>query len=159
MESIPADAISGDKTDHHNGELRYLVKPLEWWSKEAKGFFMTLDWLHLSTRFGASSRATRGKFPHPRVRNSGRAPVKGKPVAGLPSNFYNKGWIRTLSPLELQELNRLPKVDLTFSKDIMRYGFVSLSEYLLSQTRRALRYSHCTLEIFAVAPSRRREAP
>ena len=143
MESIPADAMSGDETDHHNGELRYVVKTLEWRSKEAKDFFMTLDWLHLSTRFGASGRATRGKFPHPRVHNSGRAPVKGKPVAGLPSNFYNKEWIRTLSPLELQELKRLPKVDLTFSKDIMRYGFVSLSEYLLRSNQTCATIQPC----------------
>ena len=119
MDKIPVGAMSGDETDHRQNNLNYVVRPPVWRSSEIEPFFMALDDLHLSTRFSSNGRAKRGKFPHPRIR-SGRPPIPGGGVPGLPVNFYDPRWLRTLTGFERKELKIKPSIDLELSPYIIR---------------------------------------
>jgi hypothetical protein len=119
MDKIPVGAMSGDETDHRQGNLNYVVRPPVWRNSEIEPFFMALDDLHLSTRFSSNGRAKRGKFPHPRIR-SGRPPIPGGGIPGLPVNFYDPRWLRTLTNFERKELKIKPSIDLELSPYLIR---------------------------------------
>ena len=133
MEKMPIDAMSGDETDHRQGNLNYVVRIPAWRNPEVEDFFKVLDSLHLSTRFQSNGRAKRGKFPHPRIR-SGRPPITGTFVPGLPANFYDDNWLRSLTKFERSQLKIQPRIDLELSPYILRSVSLSIPSIIPSLT-------------------------
>jgi hypothetical protein len=119
---MPFDVMSGDETDHSRGKVRYVVRTPEWRHPNLSKWLMTFDFLHLSTRFNGDNRAKRGKFPHPRIRNTRRPALQGQAPPGLPANFYDEGYLKAMEPLEREilEVSMLPALDLEFSPFITR---------------------------------------
>ncbi|KDQ22724.1 hypothetical protein PLEOSDRAFT_36655 [Pleurotus ostreatus PC15] len=123
-DSLPLEAMSGDESDHrpknskHYSE-RYIITTLPWRSNapEVKNWFRGFDALHMSTRFLTDDRPGPGRFPHIRI-DSTRLESKAPPVPGLPTNFYNPSFLAGLDPLERDQLNIQPSVDLRFSRRI-----------------------------------------
>lgn len=118
---MPLEAMSGDETDGPPGAWRYVVTNLRWRSDDAevKTWFRTFDHLHMSTCFTTNDRPTPGAFPHPRVQ-SRRIETNDTPVAGLPVNFYNRNWLKSLERFELDKLDVQPAVDLGFTQAILK---------------------------------------
>lgn len=117
---MSVDAMSEDETEHVRGEPRYVVRTPAWRDPQISVWLQTFDALHLSTRFNPDNTAKRGKFPRLRIRNTNRGSIKGKPVPGLPSNFYRKQWLAKCDKFELRALDIQPPLDLSFSPYIMR---------------------------------------
>lgn len=116
---MPLEAMSGDETDHENGEARYAITQLPWRNPAIRSWFRTFDHLHLSTWFGTDDRALPGRFPHHRV-ESRRIETCSNAVCGLPINMYNPDWLETLDPFEVRHLSIQPELNLSFSPEIQR---------------------------------------
>lgn len=112
--------MSGDEADHNHGNARYVVKTLEWRDRSVDPFMLTLDALHLSTRFNPDGSVGRGKLPHPRIHNTDRPSTPGNPVPGMPRNFYASPWFNLLPEFERRALRVKPSVDLSFSPAVAR---------------------------------------
>jgi hypothetical protein len=111
--------MSGDETDHRQGQVRHVVLRLPWRSPALKSLMKTLDLVHISSRFSTTGRAKRGAFPHRRIPSS-RVEHDSTPVPGLPRNFYDPIWLKSLSKLERRALQVKDEVDLTLTKDVLR---------------------------------------
>ncbi|KAL4260737.1 hypothetical protein AB1N83_008542 [Pleurotus pulmonarius] len=126
-ESMPMEVVSGDETDHgpsSNRRLynktvqeRYAITNHPWRSLEVKQWFRTFDALHMATRFTLDDRAGPGRFPHIRI-ESGRVSKKSRPVPGLPRNFYNPDFLRSLNDHDLETLNPQADFNLSFSRRV-----------------------------------------
>jgi hypothetical protein len=116
-------AVSGDESDHANGQKILLITDLSWRSKDPKviTFFRTFDHIHLSDRFNSTGRAGRGQFPHPRV-PSRRKERHSNPVPGLPENFYDADFLDDLDHFERKALKIQPAIDLTFTPEVQRFS-------------------------------------
>jgi hypothetical protein len=119
LRSMPLEAMSGDETDHVQGQVRYAVTRLPWRSTNIRNWLKTLDLVHLSSRFSTTGRAKRGAFPHRRTL-SNRMEQDAAPVPGLPRNFYNPIWLGTLDKHELRALDVQDEVDLTLSPAVLK---------------------------------------
>ena len=119
LESLTADTMSGDETDHCHGQTRYAILRVLWRAPAATVWLKTLDLIHLSSRFDSSGRAKRGAFPHKRVPSS-RVEHNAEPVPGLPRNFYDPIWLQSLSEHGRRKLQIQHSVDLTMTEDVRR---------------------------------------
>lgn len=119
-EKLSFQGMSGDESDHADGEERYAYTNLPWRNPatEVKQWFKNFDYLHLSTRFTADDRATSGKFPHIRI-NSTRIERHATPVPGLPRNFYDPVWLERMDDFQVRELDVQPSIDLSFSQKML----------------------------------------
>ncbi|KAF9487500.1 hypothetical protein BDN71DRAFT_1478605 [Pleurotus eryngii] len=122
-DSMPCEAVSGDETDHGSSSNRLYRKTVQerfaitkhpWRSPQVKEWFRTFDALHVATRFTLDDRAGPGRFPHFRM-DSGRVSQRSRPVPGLPKNFYDPNFLRSLDDDEIEKLNPQPDFDLSFS--------------------------------------------
>jgi hypothetical protein len=119
-EKLSFQGMSGDESDHSDGQERYACTYLPWRNPapEVKQWFKNFDYLHLSTRFTADDRATSGKSPHIRI-NSDRKEQHAAPVSSLPRNFYDPVWLATMDEFEVMELDIQPPIDLSFSPEML----------------------------------------
>jgi len=131
FETMTMQAVSGDETDHVNGQVRYAETSIPWRSILARVFLRTFDRIHLSTRFTSAGRATAGGWPHRRV-PSKRVERSWKLVKGLPVNFYDPVWLKeNLDEHEQRQLNMQPAVDLSFTPSIERQSIPRVFFYNL----------------------------
>jgi hypothetical protein len=119
LESLTLEAMSGDETDHVQGQVRYALTRLPWRSTAIKTWLKTLDLIHISSRFSSTGRAKRGAFPHRRI-PSNRIEYDATPVRGLPRNFYDPIWFRALDKHERSSLRVGDKVDLTLTPAVLK---------------------------------------
>ncbi|RDB16154.1 hypothetical protein Hypma_003344 [Hypsizygus marmoreus] len=150
ISSLKSEVMSGDESDHRNGERKYVIRRLAWRNPELDHFFMILDALHLSMRFGSDGRAKRGKFPHPRIRDVPRPAAEVDAVPALPINFYNPKWLDTLDPLSKRLLDAQDPVSLDFSPYIMRRA--KKFEHVINSSTAPLPDNHPSLPPKVPAP-------
>ena len=78
-----------------------------------------MDLIYSGTKINKDGTATPGNefrkcFPSDEVQSA-------KPIIGLPHNFYDVKWLRTLSPNQLVVLNIQPEIDINFTIDERKY--------------------------------------
>jgi hypothetical protein len=78
-----------------------------------------MDLVHIGSRFAADGRATKGKWIRDRVRSK-RVDRDSEPISGLPQNFYDQSWLRSLIPKERKALRAREAIDLSHSEEIIR---------------------------------------
>ena len=116
---LPHTICSGDETVHEGGKLRYAITSTEWRAPVLRFVFRILDRLHLSTRFTADHRATRGAFPHIRV-PSNRKDYRGPPGM-LPANMVDFVYLNRLEQHEKARLMLQAEATISFSPAMLRY--------------------------------------
>lgn len=126
---MPAEAMSGDESDHAGGRVRYVVRAPNWRNPAISSWMTTFDNLHLSTRFNGDGRATPGKFPRLRIRSTKRGVAKCAEVPGLPKNFYDEKWLNSLHEEDRNDLEMQPALDLSFTPYIQRFVVSRLSAF------------------------------
>ena len=113
--------MSGDECDRNAKETNkkyFIVRPI-WRSQEVTEWLHVMDLVYVSSRFAADGRPTKGRW----VRNRVRSPMvdrESKPIPGLPYNFYDQTWLKSLSPKEKRTLRVHEAVDLNHSEEIIR---------------------------------------
>ena len=113
---------NADKTDNLNTKRRdkkySVVRPI-WRSQEVTRWLHVMDLVYVSHRFAADGRATKGNWVRDRVRST-RVDRDSKPIPGLPHNFYDLGWLRSLTPKERKALAVREAIDLSHSDEVVR---------------------------------------
>lgn len=118
--------MSGDETDHcgtapTRGQRKFFIVHPKWRSREVTDWLRTIDKVYVHYRFSQDGRASRGNWVRQRV-DSGRSDSGCQPVPGLPGNFYDTTWVRTLSGKARAELGMQPDISLKHSSAIRRCG-------------------------------------
>lgn len=123
VEDLGPHGVSGDESDHHSskrrGERCYTIIQDEWRAPEVTKWVRTLDHVYMSFKFNAAGKSAPGNWV--RTRNvSRRISSKTDPVAGLPRNFYDKKWLKSLNPFQRERLDIKDfDFDFTLSEDIL----------------------------------------
>lgn len=113
--------MSGDESDRNTKKTDrkyFIVRPI-WRSQEVTEWLRIMDFVHISSRFAADGRATKGNWIRDRVRSM-RVDQNSKPIPGLPYNFYDQIWLRSLTPKERKALRVREAIDLSHSEEIIR---------------------------------------
>ena len=113
--------MSGDECDRNakkTDKKYFIVRPI-WRSQEVTEWLHVMDLIYVSSRFAADGRATKGKWVRNRVRST-MVDRESKPIPGLPHNFYDQNWLRSLSPKERRTLKAHEAIDLSHSEEIIR---------------------------------------
>jgi hypothetical protein len=125
------EVMSDDETDSEwdgqADQVPHFVKVTNWRNPGIINFFHVLDALYFSTRFKANKWSP-GRFPHIRVPS-----VRLKncdAVPGLPVNFYRPQWLSQLGDIERRKLRTRPAIDLSFSRNILRYASWSALSFM-----------------------------
>lgn len=116
--------MSEDEPDRRSAARKipsdYLVIRPAWRSEEVTEWLRVMDRVYVATRFTADGRATRGKWMRNRI-PSNKVDTAATPVKGLPVNFYDEQWLKSLHPKKRKSLKILEeKVELTHTEEIMR---------------------------------------
>lgn len=119
--SISWAACSGDESGEADSDTELLITKLPWRAPQIRTWMQTLDNLDLVHRFQDGLRSSPGNFPRPRrdpqLHDPPQPLIENRrclPVKGLPRNFYNNNWLKSLPPYETSRLNVQPPVDLSF---------------------------------------------
>ena len=104
----------------------YFVVCPAWRSGEVTSWLQVIDNVYLAQRFTTDGRVTPGNWVRNRIRST-RVDRAAVPIKGLPANFYDKEWLRSLPPRKRRALGVIEAVDLTHTKEILR----SVSHYYL----------------------------
>lgn len=113
--------MSEDESDRETKRTNkeYSVLRPVWRSNEVSDWLHVMDLVYVSSRFAADGRPTRGKWIRDRVRSTG-INQHSKPVPGLPRNFYDRGWLESLTPEERKALRMDGAIDLNHSEHIVQ---------------------------------------
>lgn len=119
--------ISGDESDNNHqpgryrGQVNYFrIRPV-WRAPCVSSWLDVVDKVYVAFRFQENSRATPGNWIRKRLTTS-RVDEKTKVVPGLPENFYDRGWLKTLTRKQRQKLQMEAPLDLTHTPHVMRYA-------------------------------------
>jgi hypothetical protein len=131
--------MSEDESDHggNGGAVqgrRYKIVKLQWRSLEATKWLRTMDLIYAGTKINEDNTRGPGNQSRPRYPSSKKQ--LGRPIKGLPRNFYDPRWLATLTPRKLEELRVQPEISIEFSKAEQRY--FSFLRQLTSHGLRAL---------------------
>lgn len=124
----------------------FVVRPV-WRAQEVTNWLRVIDSVYLARRFTPDGRVTRGSW----IRNrkpSSKVDHTAAPIKGLPINFYDKGWLGSLSPGEKRSLKVGAAVDLSHTEEMMRcvsHHYLSTRNLTTRQNRDSLR--SCEKEI------------
>ena len=102
---------------------RFKIVNMQWRSPEVTKWLRTMDLIYIGTKFYEDGTSMPGnqfreRYPSDKVET-------GRPITGLPRNFYDARWLRTLSPHQLEVLDIQPEVDINFTVNERRYVPVS----------------------------------
>ena len=121
--------MSEDESDHGGkrstlqGRRFKIIKP-SWRSPEATKWLRGLDLFYAGTKFNEDHT------PQPGNQFRQRYPSEleniGNPIVGLPRNFYNERWLRSLSPQKRAQLFIQPEIDINFSVEERRQVLFAL---------------------------------
>ncbi|KAH9021466.1 hypothetical protein EDB85DRAFT_1871863, partial [Lactarius pseudohatsudake] len=124
-----ASEDEGDQAEGENGRRRvprsapqrrqFKITKSQWRSPEVTKWLRIMDLLHIGTRFNDDGTPMPGN--QARERYPSNKTQTGRPITGLPRNFYNAEWLTTLSPGQLVDLDVQPEVDISFTVDERRY--------------------------------------
>lgn len=110
---------------------RYRIIDSQWRSPEVTKWLRTMDLVYTGTKFHEDHTSMPGNQFRQRYPSIGSDEVPsqvriGRPIIGLPRNFYDAQWLQTLSPQQIEELGIQPEVDINFSVDERRYVLTAL---------------------------------
>jgi hypothetical protein len=108
---------------------QFKIINMRWRSPEVTKWLRTMDLIYIGTKFYEDGTSVPGNQPRERY-PSDKVEI-GRPITGLPRNFYDARWLRTLSPHQLEELDIQPEVDINFTVNERKY--VPVSATLISQ--------------------------
>lgn len=116
--------MSGDESDRNAKQTdkkykKYFVVQPIWRSQEVTEWLNIMDLVYVSSRFAADGRAAKGNWIRNRVR-SASVDRDSRPIPGLPHNFYDQSWLRSLTPKERKALGSRGAVDLRHNEEIIR---------------------------------------
>ncbi|KAJ3723533.1 hypothetical protein DFJ43DRAFT_1158218 [Lentinula guzmanii] len=102
FDQLGAGGMSSDEEDPGMSKpsMAYNIREPKWRSEEVKRWLRLLDFVHLESRCsmeGYQFRFSRGAPPRLRVDNNNKS-SNAKYVRGLPSNFYDAGWLEAMEP-------------------------------------------------------------
>ncbi|KAJ3710616.1 hypothetical protein DFJ43DRAFT_1162117 [Lentinula guzmanii] len=102
FDQLGAGGMSSDEEDPGMSKpsMAYNIREPKWRSEEVKRWLRLLDYVHLESRCsteGFQFRFSRGAPPRLRVDNNNKTST-AKYVRGLPSNFYDAGWLEAMEP-------------------------------------------------------------
>lgn len=104
---------------------RYKVTKMQWRSTEVTKWLRTMDLVYVGTKFYEDNTAVPGnQF---RLRYPSNTTQIGRPITGLPRNFYATAWLQTLSPEQLAVLDVQPEIDINFTLNERKYVPLTLS--------------------------------
>ncbi|KAF6748409.1 hypothetical protein DFP72DRAFT_575606 [Ephemerocybe angulata] len=115
---------SGDDTDS-DGEK--VITTLDWRAEEVRPMFRIVDLLTLVLRFPDGVHATSGQFPQHRydpvdAREHGEPVLERRrtdPQRGLPENFYNPTWLRSLDEDARERLEMTRPISFEFPRALV----------------------------------------
>ena len=119
-----SDRAQGEDGDNHilqSGpkRRRYKVLKMQWRSVEVTTWLRTMDLVYVGTKFYEDNTAVPGnQF---RLRYPSDVTQIGRPITGLPRNFYNAAWLNTLTPEQLAVLDTQPEININFNVDERKY--------------------------------------
>ena len=123
FQDLSKGGMSEDESDHAGtrgtlqGRRYKIVKP-KWRSPEVTKWLRTLDLFYAGSRINEDGTSQPGnQF---RQCYSSELENIGNPIVGLPRNFYNEQWLRTLSPQRREKLLMQPEIDIKFSVEERR---------------------------------------
>ena len=96
----------------------FVIRPA-WRSEEVTSWLKVIDNVYLARRFTTDGRVTPGNWIRNRLR-SGKVDQTATPIKGLPVNFYDKEWLRSLPPRKKRGLRVSGVVDLSHSEEMIR---------------------------------------
>lgn len=95
----------------------FVIRPM-WRSEAITNWLRVMDHVYLARRFTPDGRVTRGRW----VRNrkpSSKVNLAATPINGLPINFYDEEWLKSLPPKKKRSLKMKEPIDLTHTKEVM----------------------------------------
>lgn len=116
--------MSGDESDNrragkYKGQAKYFrVRPI-WRAPAISSWLDLIDKVYVAYRFQQNHRATPGNWIRKRY-DTNRVDANAQAVPGLPQNFYDKDWLKTLNRKQEKRLNMAPPVNLKHSRHIKR---------------------------------------
>ncbi|KAG1881313.1 hypothetical protein F4604DRAFT_1578180, partial [Suillus subluteus] len=121
LRDMGPDGMSGDESDARDGLKRYVIFLDEWRNPEVAPWIRVFDRIFMTTKFNQVNRPKRGNWPRIRIPTT-QCNVRrtGKPVPGLPCNFYNEAWLNTLDEDELETLNVQQSISLVHSEEVLQ---------------------------------------
>ena len=110
--------MSEDESDHEGkgGALqgrRYKITKSQWRSPEVTKWLRTMDLIYTGTKINEDN--TWGPGNQFRQRYPSTKEELGRAIIGLPRNFYDARWLRTLTPRQLGALSVQPEICIEFS--------------------------------------------
>lgn len=118
--------MSGDESDNNHqpgsyrGQVNYFrVRPV-WRAPCVSTWLDVIDKVYVASRFQTNYRATPGNWIR-RRHPSNRVNEKAKPVTGLPKNFYDADWLKTLTQKQRSKLKMKRSLELDHTPHVMRY--------------------------------------
>lgn len=97
------DGMSSDESDDELGATVYTTRKLPWRAPRVTLWLRAMDAFYLANLANDIGRLQRGKTPHYRI-NSTQSSKLGRPVEGLPRNFYDAQWLSQLHPSKRRKI-------------------------------------------------------
>lgn len=124
LSHLSSAGMSEDESDHEGkgGALqgrRYKITKSQWRSPEVTKWLRTMDLIYAGTKINEDN--TRGPGNQFRQRYPSTKEELGRAIIGLPRNFYDARWLRTLTPRQLGALSVQPEICIEFSVEERRY--------------------------------------
>lgn len=115
------DGMSGDESDARDGVKRYVIFLDKWRNPAIAPWIRVFDRIFMTTKFNEVNRPKRGNWPRIRVPTTQRnVQREGKPIPGLPRNFYDEAWLSTLDQDDLESLNVQEPIRLVHSPEVLQ---------------------------------------
>lgn len=109
--------MSGDESDTQDGSPRYVIYQYDWRS-DLSEWLQLFDKIYQLSKLDGFGTRSRGNSSRIRVATTTTERRVGKPVPGLPANWYNEKWLSDLEPWEKEDLQMEPDVPLVHSEAV-----------------------------------------
>lgn len=96
----------------------FVIRPV-WRSEAVTDWLRVMDHVYYARRFTPDGRVTRGRWMRNR-KPSSKVDLTATPIKGLPINFYDKGWLKSLPSKKWRSLKMKEAINLTHTEEIMR---------------------------------------
>jgi hypothetical protein len=111
------DIVSGDESEDQ-GETVYIIYQYPWRDEKVGFFLRSVEVLAEAEKRNEFNQRSRGHVPRTRIPTTTDVCRSGRPVRGLPKNWYNQMWLKTLSDLEARHLRMKPEVPLVHTAEV-----------------------------------------
>jgi hypothetical protein len=114
------DIVSCDESENEECEPVYTVYQYSWRDEKVGVFLRDVEVLAEAKKQNEFNQRTRGKGPRTRIPTTDNVCRPGKPVRGLPKNWYNQTWLKSLTDPEKEQLRMKPEVPLAYTADVRK---------------------------------------